>query len=81
MLSESIHHHDGQGTSNSPWLIHVLCGISDTDVVLMMDTWLTSGDVVKWAELKPDGYDQKDNPRPSGRIDGGIGILFKTGIR
>ena len=54
---------------------------NDIDVVLMTGTWLTSGDAVKRAELKPDGYDLKDNPRSSGRIGGGIVILFKTGIR
>ena len=48
---------------------------SDIDIVLMMETWLTSGDAVKHAELKPEGCDLKDNPRPSGRI----GVLFKTG--
>ena len=37
--------------------------------------------MVKRAELKPDGNDLKDTPRPSGGIGGGIGILFKTGIR
>ena len=37
--------------------------------------------IFKRAELKPDGYDLKDNPRPYGRIGSGISILFKTGIR
>ena len=44
----------------------------------MTDTWLTYGDAIKRAELKPD---LKDYPKPSGRIGGGIGILFNTGIR
>ena len=29
---------------------------------------------------RTDGYDLEDNPRPSGRIGCGIGILFKIGI-
>lgn len=47
--------------------------------VLMTETWLTSTDVVKLAELKPGGYELKGNPRPSGMIGGGIDIIFKTG--
>ena len=45
----------------------------------MTDTCLSSTDAVKRAELKPNGYDLKDNPRPSGRIGDEIGIRFKTG--
>ena len=54
---------------------------NDIDVVLMAETWLTSGDAVKHAELTPGGFNLKDNPRPSGRTGGGVGVLFKTGIQ
>ena len=53
----------------------------DIDVVLMTDIWLTSGDAVNRAELTPGGFNLKDNPRPSGRTGGGVGVLFKTGIQ
>ena len=79
----------GQGTCISPLLIHVLSGIrqrtsvtmyvvtNDIDVVLMTQTWLASGDAVILAELTPGGFNLKDNPRPSGRTGGGVGVLFK----
>ena len=54
---------------------------NDIDVVLMTETWLTSCDAVKRAKLTPGGFNLKDNPRPSGRTGGGVGVLFKTGIR
>ena len=54
---------------------------NDIDVVLMTETWLTSGDAVKHAELTSGGFNLKDNPRPSGRTGGGVGVLFKTGIQ
>ena len=49
--------------------------------VLMTETWLTSTNVVKLAELKPGDYELKGNPRRSGMIGGGIDIIFKTGIK
>ena len=54
---------------------------NDIDVVLMTETWLTSGDAVKRAELMPGGFNLKDNPRPSCRTGGGVGVRFKTGIQ
>ena len=54
---------------------------NDIDVVLMTETWLRSGDAVNRAELTPGGFNLKDNPRPSGRTGGGVGVRFKTGIQ
>ena len=54
---------------------------SNIDVCLMTETWLKSRDAVIRAELKPTGYNFKDSPRPSGRVGGGVGIMFKSGIK
>ena len=31
-------------------------------------------------DLTPEGYNLNDNPKPSGRTDGGVGIIFKSGF-
>ena len=54
---------------------------NDIDIVLLTETWLTSNDAIKRAEVTPYGYKLKDNPRPSGRTGGGVGILFKSGTK
>ena len=54
---------------------------NDIDSVLLTETWLTSSDAVKHAEVTHDGYKLKDNPRPCGRTGGGVGILFKSGTK
>ena len=47
----------------------------------MTETWLKSGDAVTRAELKPDGYNFKDYPIQSRMNGGGIGIMYKNGIK
>ena len=53
---------------------------SSFDFCVLTETWLTSGDAVSRAELKPEGYDFKSSSRSSSRTGGGIGIMHKTGI-
>jgi len=54
---------------------------SSIDICLFTETWLKGRDSVVRAELKPEGYNFKDNPRPSGRNGGGLGIMFRNGIK
>jgi len=54
---------------------------SGIDVCLLTETWLKPQDAVARAELKPSGYDFKDCPRPSDRAGGGIGVMYKSGLR
>ena len=35
---------------------------------------------IKRVNIISDGYNLNDNPRPSGRTDGGVSILFKIGF-
>ena len=42
---------------------------------------VASSDADQRAEVTPDGYKLKQNPRPSDKIGGGVGILFKSGTK
>ena len=53
---------------------------NDIDLLLMTETWLTAGDAVIRATLKSANYDLNDTPRPSGRLGGGVGIIYKRGM-
>ena len=54
---------------------------NDINIVLLTETRLTYSDAVKRADVTPDGYKLKANPRSPDRTGGGVGILFKSGTK
>ena len=54
---------------------------NDIDLLLMTETWLRADDAVIRATLKSANYDLNDTPRPSGRLGGGVGIIYKRGMK
>ena len=54
---------------------------NDIDLLLMTETWLRADDAVIRATLKSANYDLNDTPRPSGRLGGGMGIIYKRGMK
>ena len=57
---------------------------NEVDIMLLAETWFLSADednTVSKNELIPPGFKLKHTPRSDGRIGGGVGILFRDGIK
>ena len=53
----------------------------DYDIMCLTETWLRSDiNAVCISEMVPTGYEFYHIPRNTGRIGGGVGIIFKTGL-
>ena len=53
----------------------------DYDSMCITETWLGSDiDANSIREMVPSGYEFHHVPRNNGRTDGGVGIIFKTGL-
>ena len=53
----------------------------DYDITCLTETWLRIDiDAVCISEMVPTGYEFYRVPRNTGRIGGGVGIMFKTGL-